>query len=161
MIEIKKDKWEESYDRGENFIYYPKKDVVKTYNGNKIPFDNNFFNFTISDCVMDSMPFELAKKLIKEIDRVTKRYFFLSLISLESNGIFNQLKSDESFTDEIEVEDEHEKGTIQSFYNMQKIERLIENTNFKIIWCEKHILENVLNNNKHGRYYLVLEKEIF
>ena len=32
MIEIKKDKWEESYDRGENFIYYPKEENVLNNN---------------------------------------------------------------------------------------------------------------------------------
>lgn len=236
MLDIKKEKWEESYERGENFIYYPKeevvkflnrfirkrksttefidllesdeklkaldfgcgigritillrefginsygvdisqtaideavefgkhfgfdiKDVVKIYDGNKIPYNDNFFDFTISESVMDSMPFELAKKLIKEIDRVTKKYFFLSLISSESNKIFNLLENNKIFIDEIEVEDEHEKGTIQSFFNLEKIEELIKSTNFKIKWCEKHTLENVLNKTHHGRYYLVLEKE--
>lgn len=196
MLDIKKEKWEESYNRGENFIYYPKEEVVKflnrfikkrksttqfidllesdeklkaldfgcgigritillrefginsygvdisqnaineaikfgkhfgydingkvsTYDGNIIPYDDNFFDFTISESVMDSMSFELAKKLIKEIDRVTKKYFFLSLISSESNKIFNQLGNNKIFINEIEVEDEHEKGTIQSFFSIE------------------------------------------
>lgn len=236
MFDTKKEKWEESYGRGENFMYYPKEETVKflnrfvkkkksleeyvqlidspeklrgldfgcgigrmtillhefdidgygidisqnaiiegkklskhfgfnlesylqAYDGEKIPFDDNYFDFTISEGVLDSMPFELAKKLIKEIDRVTKKYFFLSLISSESNKIFNQLENNKIFIDEIEVEDEHEKGTIQSFFNLEKIEELIKSTNFKIKWCEKHTLENVLNKTHHGRYYLVLEKE--
>ena len=32
MLDIKKEKWEESYNRGENFIYYPKEEVVKFLN---------------------------------------------------------------------------------------------------------------------------------
>ncbi|QKJ26300.1 SAM-dependent methyltransferase [Aliarcobacter cibarius] len=235
MIEIKKDKWEESYERGENFIYYPKEEVVKflnrfvkkrkstdefvnllnlneplkaldfgcgigrttillrefcidsygidisqnaideaiklgkhfgydlkqsvtVYDGNKIPFSDNFFDFTISEGVMDSMTFELAKNLILEVDRVTKKYFFLSLISSDSITFINNLEVNREFVDEIEVNSEHENGTIQSFFNIEKIEELIKNTNFKIKWCEKHIIQNIITNNNHGRYYLVLEK---
>ena len=32
MIDIKKEKWEESFERGENFIYYPKEETVKFLN---------------------------------------------------------------------------------------------------------------------------------
>ena len=144
MFDTKKEKWEESYGRGENFMYYPKEETVKflnrfvkkkksleeyvqlidspeklrgldfgcgigrmtillhefdidgygidisqnaiiegkklskhfgfnlesylqAYDGEKIPFDDNYFDFTISEGVLDSMPFELAKKLIKDI----------------------------------------------------------------------------------------------
>lgn len=105
------------------------------------------------------MTFELAKKLIKEIDRVTKKYFFVSLISSDSNTMFNQLDKDNFFVDEVVVEENHEKGTIQSFFDMQKIKEFIKDTTFKISWCEKHIVQDILNGTQHGRYYLLLEKE--
>jgi ubiquinone/menaquinone biosynthesis C-methylase UbiE len=153
MVEIKKNEWEESYSRNDNFMLYPKEEVVKfinrfikkktsltgyvnilqsdeklkaldfgcgigritvllhefdieaygidisenaineakkfakyfkfnlsnnfqSYNGKKIPFKDKEFDFTISEAVLDSLPFELAKELMKEIDRVTKKYFF-------------------------------------------------------------------------------------
>lgn len=238
MIDTKKEKWEESYSRKENFMYYPKEEVVKflnrfvkkrvgtdsfvqllesdqelkgldfgcgigrmtllmhefridgygidisenaiteakklathfgmqyqnkggvqVYDGRQIPFDDQFFDFAISEGVMDSMPFELAKNLIREVDRVTKKYFFVSLISSDSNTMFNQLDQDKLFTDEVEVEENHEKGTIQSFFDMKKIEEFVKDTNFKIKWCEKHVVQDMINSAHHGRYYLVLEKE--
>lgn len=140
-------------------VWNTKRGGVQVYNGNKIPFDDKFFDFTISESVIDSMTFELAKKLIKEIDRVTKKYFFVSLISSDSNTMFNQLDKDNFFVDEVVVEENHEKGTIQSFFDMQKIKEFIKDTTFKISWCEKHIVQDILNGTQHGRYYLLLEKE--
>ena len=35
----------------------------QVYNGKEIFFDDEYFNFIVSDCVLDSMPFELAKKI--------------------------------------------------------------------------------------------------
>ena len=32
MFDTKKEKWEESYGRGENFMYYPKEETVKFLN---------------------------------------------------------------------------------------------------------------------------------
>jgi len=236
MIDFKKKNWEESYGRGENFIYYPKEEAVKfinryikkkisssefrdvlnmdgeqikgldfgcgigritilmhefdidgygidisevaiseaknlskffnygldknffVYDGLKVPFDDNYFDFTISEAVFDSMPFELAKQLIKEVDRVTKKYFYLSLIAAESTQIFKNSNLEESFNGELEVNETHEKGTIQCFYDFDKIEKLIEKTSFNIKWCEQHIQKNYIQDYMHSRYYVVLEK---
>ena len=227
-----KKNWEESYSRGENFIYYPKEEIVKflnkfikkkisfnkykqilksnkklkaldfgsgigratillkefnidgygidisenaikegkrlsrylgfdnteflqVFDGREIKFKDKFFDFTISDCVLDSMPFDLAKKSILEIDRVTKKYFFLSLISDVSNDFFKYKKK---FDGEFKVLEKHERGTIQSLFSMKKINTLIKDTNFKINFCELNTTVNILNNKKIGRYYLVLKK---
>lgn len=235
MVDIKKEKWEESYKRKENFIYFPKEQSVKflnkfikkkvslteyinlleskdklkaldfgcgigritvllhefdidgygidisqtaideakkfanhfnfelknnfqSYNGETIPFDDNYFDFTISEAVLDSMPYKLAKQLIKEIDRVTKRYFFLSLISSESAVSFNALKDKGEFNGEIEVGEEHENGTVQSFFDIEKIAEFIKGTHFKIKWCELHTTKECSEKYTHSRYYIVLEK---
>lgn len=235
ILDIKKEEWEESYKRKENFIFYPHEecikflnrfvrkkigagdkfiDILKTenelkgldfgcgigrlsvllnefniksngidisetaileakllakqhgceegttfqcYDGQKIPFEDGFFDFTISDCVIDSVPFELAQKIVKEIDRVTKSYFYLSVISSNSNSLFCSSTIE---ADEIIVEENHEKGTIQSFYDIDKIKKLIENTNFKIKWGELITHQNIINSSKtYGRYFIVLEKK--
>src|SRR3989338_5939905 len=39
--------------------------------GGNIPFTDNFFDITISEAVLDSMKFDIAKKSLQEIDRVT------------------------------------------------------------------------------------------
>jgi len=189
MIEIKKTFWEESYGRNENFMLYPKEEVVKfinrfirkrvslteyvnilqsddklkaldfgcgigritillhefnveaygidisenaideakklakyfqfnlndnfsSYNGKKIPFKDEEFDFTISEAVLDSLPFELAKQLMKEIDRVTKKYFFMSLMHSNSASLFSTLEDAQEFNGEIEVKEMHEHGTV-------------------------------------------------
>ncbi|GAA7267090.1 hypothetical protein HpCK38_19740 [Helicobacter pylori] len=130
------------------------------YDGLHIPFSENFFDFTISEGVIDSLPFSLAKELVAEIDRVTKKYFYLSLISSSSITLFDLHSHKKDFDGEIVVQEQHEFGTIQSFYNINKIKSLIEGTNFKIIWGELIEYQNILNENKHGRYHIVLEKQI-
>lgn len=233
-MDFKKEKWEESYKRGENFIFYPHEECVRfinrfikkkisaedkfvdilksekrlkaldfgcgvgrtsillnefniesygidisenaineakkfakktgcsdnidfrAYDGENIPFENNFFDFSMSHAVLDSLSFELAKKLVKEIDRVTKKYFYLSLISNGSNSFFG---TNTETTDEIIVEEAHEQGTIQCFYDFDKIKNLIENTSFKIKWAELLTHQDLLDPQKqHGRYTIVLEK---
>lgn len=223
---IKKEKWEESYCRSENHIFYPKEEVIKFINrfvrkrigtnkfkdildfsktvrgldygcgigrqtilmkefgmdaygldiseaaisrakdlasyfgfddlgknfrvidGISIPFEKEFFDITICESVIDSMHFDLAKILIHEIGRVTKELIYISLIS-DLNGI----RSDEEI-----VQIEHEKGTVQSYYNELKIEQLLNKTNFKIQW-KSHIVETDLQtSSQYGRYYLVLKK---
>jgi len=235
MVEIKKIQWEESYSRNDNFMLYPKEEVVKfinrfikkktsltgyvnilqsdeklkaldfgcgigritvllhefdieaygidisenaineakkfakyfkfnlsnnfqSYNGKKIPFKDKEFDFTISEAVLDSLPFELAKELMKEIDRVTKKYFFMSLISSDSVNLFSSLEEGQEFNGEIEVKEMHEQGTIQSFFDEAKITDLIKDTDFKIKWCELHTHKDCNNKSTHSRYYVVLEK---
>lgn len=130
----------------------------RVFNGNKIPFDDNFFDFTVSYGVLDSMPFKLAKILIKEIERVSKKYFFVTLIGEDSVSDFKNITHN-TFSGEIEVQEEHENGTIQSFFNKDKIQELIKNTNLKIKWGEKIKNISMTSNSCHSRYYIVLEKD--
>lgn len=130
----------------------------RIYDGKTIPFDNNFFDFTISYGVLDSIPFQLAIKLIKEIERVSKKYFFITLIGEDSTSDFRNIKNN-TFTGEIEVQEEHENGTIQSFFDEDKIQNLIKETKFKIKWGEKITNINIVDNKCYSRYYIVLEKD--
>lgn len=63
------------------------------------------------------------------------------------------------FSGEIEVKEKHENGTIQSFFDMDKIKDLISNSNFAIKWCELVSAQNDLQSYFHQRWYLVLEKK--
>lgn len=129
----------------------------QAYNGEKIPFDDESFDFSVSYGVLDSLPFELAKKLVKEIERVSKTYFFVSLIGEDSTSEFSNIQAN-IFTDEVEVQEAHEKGTIQSFFDYKKIQNLFANTSFEIVWGEKKTSLNLMNNSTHSRYYIVLRK---
>lgn len=231
-MDILKDKWEESYQRYENFMFYPKEEAVKFLNrfvrkrigidkfkdildfskgvrgldfgcgigrlailmrefgidaygvdissraiqmakelavyfgykdmiekfilidGTGIPFEDNFFDVTISEGVLDSMYFELSKKVMKELDRVTKHLLFISLISGDDDKHYRE------FNEEEIVEAQHEKGTIQSYYNWEKIQRLFDNTNFSITWCHLNTEKSITSKYKYGRYHLVLSKTL-
>lgn len=227
---VLKEKWDESYSRKENFIFYPKEETVKflnrfvrkrigvnifkdildfnnkirglylgcgtgaqtilmhefgidaygidiskvaikqakelaifkgyqelsnkfsVYDGIQIPFEDNFFDIVISEGVLDSMYFSVARNLLKEIDRVCKNLFFLSLISGDDSFHFREYCGEEI------VESEHEKGTVQSYFNFSKIKELISNVNFEIIWAHLITDESIIDKYKYGRYYLVLRK---
>lgn len=121
--------------------------------GKSIPFPDRYFDITISESVLDSMHFELAKMIMKEMARVTKRLIFVSLISDDS-------EHHREYAEEEVIQTEHEKGTIQSYFNMGKIHKLIANTDFKIRWCHLITEESVIDRYKYARYYMVLENRV-
>ena len=228
-MELKKQKWDESYSRHENSIFYPKEEVVKFLNrfirkkvgtdsfqdlivtGEKlraldlgcgigrqtilfeefgiegygidissvalreakelsrsmgydmdyrfkilnkieIPFEDNYFDFLISDSVLDSMNFSFAKTYLKEIDRVVKNYVYISLISSHN------MEEGETFSEDVLVNEKHEQGTIQRYYTPSKIDELINDTEFEIVNLSINIEKNLLNKNEYGRYHVVLKK---
>jgi len=126
-------------------------DCFSVVDGTKIPFQDKHFDFSISDCVLDSMSFELAGRILLELDRVTKNLLFVSLISGDDSSHFREYCGEEI------VETEHEKGTIQTYYNWSKILEIIRPTGFRIVWAELHLMESCLASHKTGRYYLVLD----
>lgn len=133
---------------------YPNmEDRFVTIDGKKLPFPDDYFQVTISESVLDSMQYELAKIILKELDRVTSTLVFISLISGDDNVHYRE------YADEEVVQTEHEKDTIQSYFNMQKIRDLISNTGFKIKWCKLITEESIIDRYKYGRYYILLKKE--
>jgi SAM-dependent methyltransferase len=135
------------------YMGFPKlAERLRVYDGLKIPFEDNFFDFTISCGVLDSMHFELAKTLMKEVDRVTKKLAFITLISGDNDRFYREYNGEEI------VETEHERGTIQSYYNWSKVLKLIEETSFSIKWARLITEEGINHKFKYGRYYIVLEK---
>ena len=226
MKGINKSNWDESYERAENHIFYPKEEVVKFLNrfvrkkklknnfknilynderairgldfgcgighttklmndfniqsygvdisdvaiktskslypyleenfqvidGISIPFKDFYFDISICESVIDSMHFELAVKMIKELERVTKKLVSISFISGDDHQHYRE------FNGEKIIKELHEKNTIQSWYNWSKIKKLISRTSFNIIWAHLITDESMIDRYKYGRYYLVLSK---
>jgi SAM-dependent methyltransferase len=229
MSKVYKQKWDESYDRYENNILYPKEEVIKFLNrfvrkkigdnsfqdvlqlneaerdiirgldygcgigrmtmlmhefninsygvdisknaiqkakelfpilsnkfseveGEVLPFDDSFFDISICESVIDSMHYNVAVKVIKELDRVTGKLIFISFISGDNSENYREYSSEEI------VHIAHEKDTVQSWYNWAKIESLISNTLLKIKWARLVTEESLIDRHKNGRYYLVLGK---
>lgn len=98
------------------------------------------------------MNFNIAKKLILEIDRTTSKLAFISLISGDNDKFFREFNGEEI------VNNDFEYGTMQSYYNYKKILLLIQKTNFKIKWCRLIAEEGINHRYKYSRYYLVMEK---
>lgn len=228
MEETRKQAWEDSYARRENFIFYPKEEVVKFLNryirkrtgissfeekdgltgrirgldlgcgigrqtvlleefgieaygadiseralhtarevgtsfgfdlgerlvrldGTTLPFPADYFHFAISDSVLDSMHFDLAQAYMRELNRTVTHYVYLNLISGASEG--------EDFAEDVIVRGRHEQDTIQSYYNRDKLQRLIGGTDFQIISLEQHTLLGLLSEKNRIRYHVILKRK--
>jgi len=121
-------------------------DRLQVTDGASIPFPDNFFMVSICEAVLDSMTFELACKNINELSRVTEKLAFISLI-FDQKGIKEEI-----------VSTEHEKGTIQCYYDDKKIDSLLAGTGF--IKKSQYLIKEIfsLPVYEHGRYFLILEK---
>ena len=119
-----------------------------------LPWNDSYFNYAISDSALDSMPTDIAKKGILEIYRILKPngLFYCSLISPLGSDL------DINFDGEITIDTDFEKGTIQSFFNYEKIKKLLE-PQFKIISCElsTKILPNGAYNGE-SRWHIISKK---
>ncbi len=115
-----------------------------------LPFENDFFEIGICDSVLDSMWFTVAKKIIKELDRIISQKLYISLISFDCN-------KDKKPAEEI-VNTTHEKSTVQSYFDMDKINELLNDTKWKIQWYNM-VTEIVPQTGfENSRYHIVLNK---
>lgn len=131
------------------------------YNISNVSIDSvfleNSIDVVVSHGVFDSMTFASAVEVLKGLHKLMSKggYFYLDLISGDdSNHI-------ENFCGEEIVKDEHEKGTVQSYFNVNKINNLIKDTSFEIREL-KHVKSlSILDNKFNSRYYVVLKKQDF
>ena len=99
------------------------------------------------------MPYGVAQEGVAEIARVTQSggYFYCSLISGDETG------KDRDFDGESIVETEHEKNTIQSYFNETKVRALLE-PHFEIV--SVYLVETQIpaKQIKHGRWHAVCKR---
>ncbi|BBU38291.1 hypothetical protein APP_05830 [Aeribacillus pallidus] len=121
-----------------------------------LPWKDHFFNYVVSHGVLDSMRFENAKVAVQEIARVLVKdgLFYCDLISGDHSS-----KSKGYCGEEI-VATEHEKGTVQSYFNLSKIEKLFSDF-FEIVECKHIKYENCLAPvpSYYSRYHIVLKRK--
>ena len=119
----------------------------------ELPWEDEFFTHAVSHGVLDSMPFEIARDACRELARamVPGGLFYCDLISGDDSEHAREYVGEEV------VSTEHEKDTIQSYFNMERINALIEGV-FRI---EESLLirtEDALRGGFHSRHHLVLER---
>jgi SAM-dependent methyltransferase len=114
-----------------------------------LPWNNAAFAHAVSDSVLDSMPFLHAQEGLREISRIVRPggYFYCSLISGDESG------RDPEFDGEEIVENAHERGTVQSYFNLAKIRLLLDKA-FEIRVCELHQVVDPLRGRRSGRWHV-------
>jgi SAM-dependent methyltransferase len=119
----------------------------------KLPWDAGFFSYVISHGVLDSMPFEIARKSVLEVARALEigGLFYCDLISGDDS------KHNSNYCGEEIVTTKHEEFTVQSFFNLDKIETLFEGF-FRIVESNLARNLNTLNGEFTSRYHLVLQR---
>ena len=116
----------------------------------KLPWENGFFAHAMSDSVLDSMPFDLAQAGAAEIARITQSggYFYCNLISGDEMG------RAPDFCGEVVVQRQHERDTIQSYFNYTKIKLLLDPF-FEILDCTLIQMRNQTKGTHQGRWHVV------
>jgi ubiquinone/menaquinone biosynthesis C-methylase UbiE len=119
-----------------------------------LPFSDQFFRYAISHAVLDSMPFEMARVAVAELARVMQPggIFYCDLIAGDDSGHSMEFAGEEI------IETLHENSTIQSYFDVNKIEYLFKDQ-FKI--QDLHIVrrENLLSGSYTSRYHVVVERK--
>jgi SAM-dependent methyltransferase len=119
-----------------------------------MPFEDNFFDFIVSHGVLDSMPFNLAQEAMEETARCLKPggMFYLDLISGDDSRHYP------GFCGEEIVKTSHEQGTVQSYFNGDKIRAL---TVGKFDVEEGFLIRRALMDREDfdSRYHLVLKNK--
>jgi SAM-dependent methyltransferase len=119
----------------------------------ELPWPDGYFDYVISHGVLDSMPFPLARKAIAEAARVMApgALFYCDLIAGDDSSHFREFAGEEI------VSTRHEQGTVQSYFNFEKIQRLAER-DLEIVQAVLIKREDVLGGGYRSRYHLVLKK---
>lgn len=118
-----------------------------------LPWNDGFFRYAVSHGVLDSMPFEIARAGCVELARVMTvgGLFYCDLISGDDSQHARE------FSGEEVVATAHEQGTIQLYFNLGKIQSMIDGV-FEIDECNLIRRENVLRGGFVSRYHLVLRR---
>tara|TARA_B110000977_G_scaffold85339_1_gene113924 strand:- start:686 stop:1393 length:708 start_codon:yes stop_codon:yes gene_type:complete len=121
--------------------------IVLDVDGQKLPFENDHFDFVVAESCLDSMSINAANNYVSELKRVCSGLIYASLIG-----------ADETMeSDEFEIQTLHEFGTYQTVFNEEKITSLFGSSisDFSYFKSISHfdVESNIINSK---RFYCVI-----
>lgn len=110
----------------------------------RLPWPDGTFEAAVSHAVLDSMPFGVAVDAVSELRRVTRRggWIYVDLIAAP----------DRTAGEEV-VTGPHETGTIQSYFDLPKLERLL--APFMIEECYLATTDAVIGERSSARWHVI------
>jgi SAM-dependent methyltransferase len=119
----------------------------------RLPWPDGAFDAVISHGVLDSMPAEVAEATLPEVARVLSPggLFYVDLISGDDSRHAPDFAGDEV------VAGAHEEGTIQSYFNFARIDRMFSPW-FEFLDVTLARNQNVLGGTYKSRYHCTLRK---
>lgn len=118
----------------------------------RLPWTDGFFDVVVSHGVLDHVTMPVAREGITEVSRVLREggIFYCDLVSGDDSSHAREYSGEEV------VNADHERGTIQSYYNFTKIKRLLPES-MEISDCYLVRREQVLREGTYtSRYHLTL-----
>lgn len=125
---------------------------IRQGDARQLPWPTGFFDACVSHGVLDSMPFDIARAVMGDLRRVLSPSgrFYLDVVSGDDSRHAREFAGDEV------VETAHERGTIQSYYNYQRVMELIDR-HFSCVECTLIRREDVVRGTFISRYHVVLQ----
>lgn len=115
----------------------------------KLDFEDNFFDVTLAESCLDSMPYAVARKYFAELRRVTTGYIYFSVISA---------RGDNREVGEEIVSGQHEKDTVQTYFDVELIQDLTSSDMDDFLMLKEVSELDVKNSQLSGaRFYCVLK----
>ena len=120
----------------------------------RLPWDDKYFQFAISHGTLDSMTFPMAQNVCLELSRVMVPggLYYCDLISGDDSFHAREYHGEET------VNTRHEQGTIQSYFNIEKINKMIGDL-FFIEECLLIKKYNIFSGDFLARYHVVFRKK--
>lgn len=119
----------------------------------RLPWQDGFFDHALSDSVLDSMAFPIARQGVAEVARTVKPggYFYFNVVAeSDAAGTF--------FAGERSVTTTHEQGTIQSYFDVAKIDALLDGR-FETLSRELHTIANASTGARIERWHVVAKRK--
>ena len=150
-VDISSNAIERAKDNASSFGYDALSSRLQTIDSNELPYEDNFFDLSIAESCLDSMSFGNASALVNEISRVTKKYIYFSVISCEVN--FKNKSAED-----LIVESNHEFGTIQSYYDEERIIELVSHFNSETVFIRNYTATGASKDDLiDSRFFVVLD----